>query len=192
MPAAWTAGRRAATLGLLCLLLAACTGHPAGRPQAAGRAAGPSLGLAVVARPLDCQPTADVPVGCEVGGSGTGAGLGKVRVFHRVRLARTSTGDCTPATVSGSISGAGWSVPFAGEGEWCGREGRFGYRLDGQRAAAGRLEYRHGAQGAASETFSGPLPPPPAAGAAGPMRTAPCPAPAAAGGRRSAPGSRST
>jgi hypothetical protein len=159
---------RAAAAALLCLLMAACTGERAERPHAAaGRAAGPSLELAVVARPLDCQPTADVPAGCEVGGSGTGAGLGKVRVFHQVRLARTSTGDCLPATVTGSISGAGWAVPFAGEGEWCGREGRFGYRLGGQRAATGRLEYRHGASGTASETFSGPLPLPPAADAAG-------------------------
>jgi polyhydroxybutyrate depolymerase len=173
VPAAPTVGRRVATLGLLWLLLAACTAHPAGRPQAAGRAAGPSLELAVVARPLDCQPTTDVPAGCEVGGSGAGAGLGKVRVFHQVRLARTSTGDCTPATVTGSISGAGWAVPFAGEGEWCGREGRFGYRLGGQRAATGRLEYRHGAPGAAIETFSGRPPPPPAADAAGPYADRP-------------------
>jgi polyhydroxybutyrate depolymerase len=159
---------RAAAAGLLCLLMVACTGERADRPQAAaGRAAGPSLEFAVVARPLDCQPTADVPAGCEIGGSGTSAGLGKVRVFHQVRLARSSTGDCLPATVAGSISGAGWAVPFAGEGEWCGREGRFGYRLGGQRAATGRLEYRHGAPGTASETFSGPLPPPPAADAAG-------------------------
>jgi polyhydroxybutyrate depolymerase len=169
VPAAWTVGRRAATAGLACLLMAACTGDRAerSRPPAWG-GAGSSLELAVVSRPLDCQPTADVPAGCEVGGSGSGTGLGKVRVFHQVRLARTSTGNCTPATVTGSISGAGWAVSFGGEGEWCGQEGRFGYRLAGQRDAQGRLEYRHGPQGAARETFSGPLPVPPAADAAGP------------------------
>jgi polyhydroxybutyrate depolymerase len=166
VPAARTVCRRAAVAGLACLLVAACTGGRADRSEPpAGIGAGSSLELAVVARPLDCQPTVDVPAGCEVGGSGTGAGLGKVRVFHQVRLARASTGDCTPATVAGSISGAGWAVPFAGEGEWCGREGRFGYRLGGQRGAQGRLEYRHGPQGTAGETFSAPLPIPPAADA---------------------------
>jgi len=160
---------RATAAALLCLLLAGCTGGRADRSEPpAGIGAGSSLELAVVSRPLDCQPTADVPAGCEIGGSGAGAGLGKVRVFHDVRLARTSTGDCTPATVSGSISGAGWTVPFGGDGEWCGQQGRFDYRLDGQRGAPGRLEYRRGPQGAASETFTGPLPVPPAAGAAGP------------------------
>jgi polyhydroxybutyrate depolymerase len=174
MPAAWTVGRRAAAAGLACLLLAACTGGGSGRSEAqAGIAAEPSLQLAVVSRPLDCRPTADVPAGCAVGGSGGGAALGKVRVFHDVRLATASTGECTPATVSGSISGAGWTAPFAGDGEWCGQEGRFRYRLDGQRAAPGRLEYRRGPQGAASETFTGPLPVPPAADAAGPYADRP-------------------
>jgi polyhydroxybutyrate depolymerase len=168
VPAAWTAGRRAVAAALACLPLAACTGDRTGRSEPpAGIAAGYSLELSVVSRPLDCRPTADVPAGCEIGGSGTGAGLGKVRVFHDVRLAQTSTGACTPATVSGSISGAGWTAPFDGDGEWCGQQGRFRYRLDGQRGAPGRLEYRHGPQGAASETFTGPLPVPPAADAAG-------------------------
>jgi polyhydroxybutyrate depolymerase len=168
VPAARTAGRRAAAAWLACLLLAACGGDREGRSTPpAGSAAASSLDVAVVSRPLDCRPAASVPAGCEVGGSGTAAGLGKVRVFHDVRLAQASTGDCTPATVSGSISGAGWTAPFHGDGEWCGRQGRFRYRLDGQRGATGRLEYRHGPQGAASETFTGPLPAPPAAGAAG-------------------------
>jgi polyhydroxybutyrate depolymerase len=167
--AARAAGRRAAAAVLALLLLTACTGGQADRAgPPAGVAGGSSLELAVVSRPLDCLPTADVPAGCAVGGSGTGAGLGKVRVFHDVRLAQTSTGDCTPATVSGSISGAGWAASFDGDGEWCGRQGRFRYRLDGQRGAPGWLEYRRDAQGAASETFTGPLPVPPAAGAAGP------------------------
>jgi polyhydroxybutyrate depolymerase len=163
-----TVGRRAAALAAL-LLLTACAGGRADRPAPPAEvAAEPSLELAVVSRPLDCLPTGDVPAGCAVGGSGTGNGLGKVRVFHDVRLARTSTGDCTPATVRGSISGAGWTAPFDGDGEWCGQQGRFRYRLDGQRGAPGRLEYRRDAQGTASETFTGPLPVPPAAGAAGP------------------------
>jgi polyhydroxybutyrate depolymerase len=169
VPAAWTAGRRVAAAGLACLLLVACTGDRADRAAPpAGGAAAFSLELAVVSRPLDCRPTADVPAGCEVGGSGAGAGLGKVRVFHDVRLAQSSTGDCTPATVTGSISGAGWTAPFDGDGEWCGQQGRFSYRLGGQRGAPGRLEYRRGPQGAASETFTGPLPVPPTADAAGP------------------------
>jgi polyhydroxybutyrate depolymerase len=61
------------------------------------------------------------------------------------------------------LSGASWSVPFTGDGEWCGQTARFSYRLGGRPGGQGRLEYRHEPPAAATETLSGALPAPPAA-----------------------------
>jgi polyhydroxybutyrate depolymerase len=162
---------RATAAGLLCLLLAACGGR-ADRPGgAAGREAGPSLTLTVVSVPLDCQPTPDIKGGCRAGGSGVGNGLGKVRLYQDVRLGQPRAGGCTAATVSGSLSGGGWSAPFSGDGEWCGHTARFTYRLAGSPGGQGRLQYEHQPPAPATETFSGALPaPPPAAAARDPGR----------------------
>ncbi|HET6748520.1 MAG TPA: PHB depolymerase family esterase [Actinomycetes bacterium] len=153
---------RATLAGLLCVLLAACGGGRADRPAPAPEpAAGPSLTLTVVSVPLDCRPAADLPPGCRAGGSGLAGGLGKVRVYQEVKLGQPRAGGCTEAGVAGSLSGAGWSVPFGGSGEWCGQRARFTYRLRGQPGGQGRLEYRHEPPAAATETFSGALPAPP-------------------------------
>jgi polyhydroxybutyrate depolymerase len=141
-----------------------------GSPRDSGRLpcwpAGPSLTLTVASVPLNCQPVPGVPDGCQVGGSGVAAGLGTVRVYHSVRLGQPRPGGCREATTTGSISGAAWSAPFAGGGEWCGQRARFTYRLDGPSGGEGQLEYRHEPPAAATATFSGALPSPPAAKAA--------------------------
>jgi polyhydroxybutyrate depolymerase len=98
--------------------------------------------------------------------AGLAAGLGKVRVYHSVRLGLPRPGGCREATTTGSISGAAWSVPFAGAGEWCGQRAQFSYRLGGPTGRQGRLEYRHEPPAAPTATFSGALPAPPAARAA--------------------------
>jgi polyhydroxybutyrate depolymerase len=107
-----------------------------------------------------------MPEGCQVGGSGVAGGLGKVRVHHSVRLGLPRPGGCREATTTGSISGAAWSAPFSGGGEWCGRQARFTYRLGGTSGGEGRLDYRHEPPAAATATFSGSLPSPKAAEAA--------------------------
>jgi polyhydroxybutyrate depolymerase len=149
---------------LVCLLLAACTGRGGG-PAPAGPAQ-PSLRLTVVSIPLSCQVVAGMPDGCQVGGSATAAGLGKVRVYQRVRLGLPRPGGCREAASTGSISGAAWSAPFAAGGEWCGQRAQFTYRLGGPSGPQGRLEYRHEPPAAATLTFTGALPTPPAAKAA--------------------------
>jgi hypothetical protein len=94
---------RAALAGLVCLLLATCTGGgQPGRPARPASAA-PSLKLTVISIPLNCQPVADMPDGCQVGGSGLAGGLGKVRVYATVRLglprpAGSSSGSTTCAS----------------------------------------------------------------------------------------------
>jgi hypothetical protein len=122
--------------------------------------------LTVLSIPLSCQPVPGVPDGCQVGGSGLAAGLGKVRVYASVRLGQPRPGGCREASTTGSISGAAWSAPFAGGGEWCGQRARFTYRLEGPTGGEGRLEYRHEPPTAPTATFSGALPAPPATEAA--------------------------
>ena len=157
---------RATLAGLLCLLLAACTGGGGGEPDKPTRPAAPSLKLTVVSMPLNCRPVPGVPDGCQVGGSGLADGLGKVRVYFGVRLGLPRPGGCREATTTGSLSGAAWSVRFAGGGEWCGQRARFTYRLGGPSGSQGRLEYVHEPPAPATATFTGALPAPPAAKAA--------------------------
>jgi polyhydroxybutyrate depolymerase len=161
--AVWAA--RPTLAGLACLLLAACTGG-GGEPGKPAQPATPTLTLTVLSIPLNCQPVPGMPEGCQVGGSGLAAGLGKVRVYHSVRLGLPRPGGCREATTTGSISGAAWSVPFAGAGEWCGQRAQFSYRLGGPTGRQGRLEYRHEPPATPTATFSGALPAPPAARAA--------------------------
>jgi hypothetical protein len=127
---------RATLAGLLCLLVAACSGGNDGTEEPA-RPAAPALRLTVVSMPLNCQPAPGVPEGCQVGGSGVAEGLGKVRVYHSVRLGLPRPGGCHEATTNGSVSGSSWSVPFSGGGEWCGQRARFTYRLGGRSGGEG-------------------------------------------------------
>jgi hypothetical protein len=157
---------RATLAGLLCLLLAACTGGGGGEPDKPAQPAAPSLKLTVVSMPLNCQPVPGVPDGCQVGGSGQADGLGKVRVYSSVRLGLPRPGGCREATTAGSLSGAAWSVRFVGGGEWCGQRAGFTYRLGGPSGNQGRLEYVHEPPAPATATFTGALPAPPAAKAA--------------------------
>jgi polyhydroxybutyrate depolymerase len=152
---------RATVAAVVCLLLAACTGG--GEPAAPARPATPSLRLTVVSIPLSCQEVPGMPEGCQVGGSGVAEGLGKVRVYQSVRLGLPRPGGCREATTTGSISGGAWSVPFAAGGEWCGQRAQLTYRLGGPSGPQGRLEYRHDPPAAATMTFTGPQPAPPAA-----------------------------
>jgi polyhydroxybutyrate depolymerase len=126
----------------------------------------PSLRLTVASVPLNCQAVPGVPDGCQVGGSGTAGALGKLRVYHHIRLGLPRPGGCREATIAGSVSGPTWSVPFSGTGQWCGQQGDFAYQLSGRPGGQGRLEYRHAPPEAATETFTGSLPAPPAAPAA--------------------------
>jgi polyhydroxybutyrate depolymerase len=146
---------------LACLLLAACTGG-GGERTATDPPASSTLRLTVVSMPLSCQAVPGVPEGCQVGGSGQADGLGKVRVYWSVRLGLPRPGGCREAAATGSASGTDWSVPFSGGGEWCGQRAQFSYRLDRPTGREGRLEYRHEPPAAATATFSGALPAPPA------------------------------
>jgi polyhydroxybutyrate depolymerase len=156
---------RAIVAGLLCLVLAACTGGDGDRPEPE-RPARPSLQVSVASVPLNCQAVPNVPEGCQVGGSGSAGGHGKVRVYHTVRLGLPRPGGCREATIAGSVSGATWAVPFSGTGQWCGQRAEFAYRVGGRPGGEGRLEYRHAPPAGATETFTGSLPVPPAAEAA--------------------------
>jgi polyhydroxybutyrate depolymerase len=157
---------RAIVAGLLCLLLAAaCGGGGDDRPQP-DRPAPPVLRATVASVPLNCQPVPGAGSGCQVGGSGTAAGLGQVRLYHDVRLGQPRPGGCRAATVAGSLNGGAWSAPFSGSGEWCGQSAAFAYRLGGRAGGQGRLEYRHDPPAAPTETFTGALPAPPAAAVA--------------------------
>jgi poly(3-hydroxybutyrate) depolymerase len=156
---------RATLAGLLCLLLAACTAG-GGEPEQPDRPAVPSLRLTVASVPLSCQPLPGAGSGCQVGGAGVAGGLGRVRLYHQVRLGQPQTGGCRQASIAGSLNGGAWSVPFSGDGEWCGRSAAFTYRLGGQPGGQGRLEYRHDPPAAATETFTGALPPAPTGAAA--------------------------
>jgi pimeloyl-ACP methyl ester carboxylesterase len=157
---------RATLAALACLVLAACTGGGGEDRQATDRPAGQSLQLTVVSIPLDCQAVPATPDGCEVGGSGVAGNLGKVRVYSSVKLGGPRPGGCREATATGSVSGAGWSAPFAGGGEWCGQHAQLTYRLNGPEGPQGRLEYRYDPPAAATATFTGALPAPTAAEAA--------------------------
>ena len=126
---------------LVCLVLAACTGG--GEPEGPAAPAEPSLQLTVVSMPLSCQAVPGVPDGCQVGGSGVVPGLGRVRVYHSVRLGFPRPGGCREATTTGSLSGGSWSVPFSAGGEWCGQRAQLTYRLAGPSGGQGQLEYRH-------------------------------------------------
>ena len=65
--------------------------------------------------PLSCQAVPGVPEGCQVGGSGVLSGLGKVRVYHSVRLGLPRPGGCREATTTGSAGGpAGWAGSCTG------------------------------------------------------------------------------
>jgi polyhydroxybutyrate depolymerase len=153
---------RAILAGLLCLLLTACSGA-GGEPDPP---ATPSLRLAVASVPLNCQPVPGAGAGCQVGGAGVADGLGRVRLYHEVRLGQPAAGGCRAASIAGSLNGAAWSAPFTGSGEWCGRSAAFTYRLGGRPGGQGRLEYRHDPPAAATETFTGTLPAPPTGTAA--------------------------
>jgi len=156
---------RPAVAVLACLLLAACTG---GNDQPAGpdASAGGSLRLTVASVPLNCAAVPGAPDGCQVGGSGVADGLGKVRVYHTVRLGLPRPGGCREAAIAGSLNGGAWSAPFNGKGEWCGQSASFTFQLGGRAGGQGRLEYRHDPPAAPAETFTGALPPPPAGAAA--------------------------
>ena len=156
---------RPAVAVLACLLLAGCTG---GNDQAAGSdvSAGGTLRLTVASVPLNCAAVPGAADGCQVGGSGVADGLGKVRVYHTVRLGLPRPGGCPEAAIAGSLDGGVWSAPFNGKGEWCGQSASFTYRLGGRPGGQGRLEYRHDPPAAPAETFTGTLPPPPAGAAA--------------------------
>jgi polyhydroxybutyrate depolymerase len=156
---------RPTVVGLLCLLLAACTGG-GGKPEAPAAPSAPSLRLTVASVPLSCQAVPGAPEGCQVGGSGAATGLGTVRVYHSVRLGLPRPGGCREATTTGSLNGATWSAPFSAGGEWCGQRAHLTYRLDGPSGGQGRLEYRHEPPSPATLTFTGALPAPPAAAAA--------------------------
>ena len=54
----------------------------------------PALRLTVVSVLLSCQAMPGVPEGCQVGGSGVLSGLGKVCVYHSVRLRGTGRLEC--------------------------------------------------------------------------------------------------
>jgi poly(3-hydroxybutyrate) depolymerase len=156
---------RPTVAGLLCLLLAACTGG-GGEPEAPAAPSAPALRLTVASVPLSCQAVPGAPEGCQVGGSGAATGLGTVRVYHSVRLGLPRPGGCREATTTGSLNGATWSAPFSAGGEWCGQRAQLTYRLDGPSGGQGRLEYRHEPPSPATLTFTGGLPAPPAAAAA--------------------------
>jgi pimeloyl-ACP methyl ester carboxylesterase len=156
---------RPTVAGLLCLLLAACTGG-GGEPEAPAAPSAPALRLTVASVPLNCQAVPGAPEGCQVGGSGAATGLGTVRVYHSVRLGLPRPGGCREATTTGSLNGATWSAPFSAGGEWCGQRAQLTYRLDGPSGGQGRLEYRHEPPSPATLTFTGGLPAPPAAAAA--------------------------
>ena len=111
---------RAALAALVCLVLAACTGGGGKDQEPPDRPAGRALRLAVVSVPLNCQEVPGMPAGCQVGGSGAANGLGKVRVYASVKLGGPLPAGCREATATGSLSGAGWSAPFAGGGEGAG------------------------------------------------------------------------
>jgi pimeloyl-ACP methyl ester carboxylesterase len=155
---------RPTVVGLLCLLLAACTGG-GGKPEAPAAPSAPSLRLTVASVPLSCQAVPGAPEGCQVGGSGAATGLGTVRVYHSVRLGLPRPGGCREATTTGSLNGATWSAPFSAGGAWCGQRAQFTYRLDGPSGGQGRLEHRYEPPSPATVTFTGALPAPPAAAA---------------------------
>src|SRR4029453_11721610 len=94
---------------------------------------------------------------CSVGGS-TAMVRGKLRLYHDIRLGRPEADGCTAATTTGSISGGGWAVRFAGTGRWCGQAGEFRYQFPDRSATRGRLVYQPSRSGTATEMFIGPVP----------------------------------
>jgi hypothetical protein len=71
----------------------------------------------VVGVPSDCQPVPGAGPGCQVGGGGIVDRLGRVRLYHQVRLGQQAPSGCRAAEIAGSRNGAAWSVPFTGRGE---------------------------------------------------------------------------
>jgi polyhydroxybutyrate depolymerase len=139
------------------LLLSGCTvGHQRSK-TAPGGAARPSLVFTVIAAPLDCQVALVAATTCSVGGS-TAMVRGKLRLYHDIRLGRPEADGCTAATTTGSISGGGWAVRFAGTGRWCGQAGEFRYQFRDRSATRGRLVYQPSRSGTATEMFIGPVP----------------------------------
>jgi hypothetical protein len=151
---------------LAALVLTACTGAaPDGRPSpsptsARQAAAGPSLEFAVAAAPIDCQDPTTVARRCVLGGSAITGRFDKLRIYHQVQLGRPLGDGCAPATLDGSVSGGGWSLPLTGDGRWCGRETTLRYRLGGPHGGAGTISYRRSPLSTATETLSGALPAP--------------------------------
>jgi len=80
---------RATLAGLVCLLLAACTGG-SGEPAAQAPPSGPSLRLSVIGVPLNCAAVPGAPEGCQVGGSGVANGAWQGRRLPQ-RPARPAT-----------------------------------------------------------------------------------------------------
>ena len=158
MQPAGAIGRRLVGVALVAaLLVVGCTVGQQRSKTAPGGAARPSLAFAVVAAPLDCQVALVAAPSCSVGGS-TATVRGKLRLYHDIRLGRPGADGCTAATTSGSISGSGWAVRFAGTGKWCGQAGEFGYRFKNNSATQGRLVYQPSRSGSATEMFIGPMP----------------------------------
>jgi polyhydroxybutyrate depolymerase len=160
-----------ATALFTLLALAGCTGATPNRERASAStvapppAGGAPLEFAVAAAPIDCQDPGSVTRRCVLGGSAVTGRFGKLRLFHEVQLGPPGGDGCASATLEGSISGAGWSLPLRGDGRWCGRETTLQYRLGGAKGGTGTLSYRRSVMGTATETLSGQLPEPPAAAA---------------------------
>jgi polyhydroxybutyrate depolymerase len=172
-----------ATAMIATLALTACTGsahdgerarRAAPAPTSATRPApGPSLQFAVAAEPIDCRDPSSATAACVLGGSAVTGRFGKLRIYHEVRLGSPSRDGCAPATLDGSVSGGGWSLPLRGDGRWCGRETTLRYRLGGPRGGTGTISYRRSPLGTATETLRGALPAPPAGATATGDRPAP-------------------
>ncbi|HEX8862923.1 MAG TPA: hypothetical protein VGC06_28290, partial [Actinomycetes bacterium] len=154
-----------ATAMLAALALTGCTGaaphgervrRAASAPTSTTRpVTGPSLQFAVAAEPIDCQDPSSPALHCVLGGSAVTGRFGKLRIYHEVRLGPPSRDGCAPATLDGSVSGGGWSLPLRGGGRWCGRETTLRYRLGGPRGGRGTISYRRSPLGTATETLRG-------------------------------------
>jgi poly(3-hydroxybutyrate) depolymerase len=116
-----SAHRRGAATALLAVLaLAACTGGSPDRgraqqpsPAAPAPPAGSSLQFAVATAPIDCQAPAGAAGPCRVGGSAVAGRLGKLRLYHQVRLGPRGDDGCAAdydVFLDGrTVSGMRWS-----------------------------------------------------------------------------------